>query len=104
MHIEDLPEELLLTFLEYLQYPELKQLELVSKYFNSLISDNQVYKKKYLKLPEYEHKPYFDEWLEENEHFHVRKMVNNFYKKRIYQYQFLNGREIRGSIQTKIYK
>ena len=100
MNIQELPEEVLLTFLEYLKYDDLMELEMVSKFFNKLIFDNKIYKRKYLQLPEYDHKQYFDEWLEKCEYFHVRKMVEGFYKKRLHQIQFLNGRKIRGIYST----
>ena len=94
MNLEELPEEILLTLLKYLQYQELTQLELVSKFFNNMIFYNRIYRAKYLKLPEINHLQYFDEWLEQSKHFHIRKMVSNFYKSRLHQYQ--NCRKIRG--------
>ena len=96
MNIQELPEEVLLTLFEYLHFRDLRDLEMVSRFFNSFIFKQNVYRKKYLKLPEYDHKLYFDDWLENNPYFNVRKMVTEFYKKRLYDYQFLEGRQIRG--------
>ena len=44
MNIQQLPEELLLTLLlEYLHFQDLKELELVSTFFNSLIFDKELF-------------------------------------------------------------
>ena len=96
MNIQELPEEVLLTLLEYLHFRDLRELEMVSRFFNSFIFKQSVYRIKYLKLPDYDHKHYFDDWMENNQYFNVRKMVTEFYKKRLYEYQFLEGRQIRG--------
>jgi len=95
MNIQELPEEVLLTLFEYLHFRDLRDLELVSRFFNSFIFKQNVYRKKYPKLPEYGHKLYFDDWMENNPYFNVRKMVTEFYKKRLHEYQFLEGRQIK---------
>ena len=100
MNIQELPEEVLLTLFEYLHFRDLRDLEMVSRFFNSFIFKQNVYRKKYLKLPEYDHKLYFDDWMENNPYFNVRKMVTGFYKKRLYEYKFLEGRQIRGLFAT----
>ena len=97
MNIQDLPEEILLSLIEYLHIKELIELELVSRFFNNFILEQKLYKKLYLKLSEYNHREYFDFWLETSVLFHIRKMESRFYKKRLYQHQFINGSDkVRG--------
>ena len=56
MNIQDLPEEILLSLIEYLHLKELIELELVSRFFNNFILEQKLYKKLYLKLSEYNHR------------------------------------------------
>ena len=95
MNIQNLPEEILLTLMDYLHFKHLINMELVSTFFRNFIFEKKIYKKRYMRLPGCNNREYFDSWLERSHHFHIRKMVSNFYKKRLYQ-QLINGLKFRG--------
>ena len=95
MNIQNLPEEILLTLMDYLHFKHLINMELVSTFFKDFIFEKKIYKKRYMRLPGCNNREYFDSWLERSHHSHIRKLVSNFYKKRLY-HQLINGLKFRG--------
>ena len=88
MNIHDLPEEILLSLIEYLHIKELIELELESSFF---IGAEAVHGS----VSNYQNiiigSTLTPGWLEASTDFQIRKMVSSFYKKRLYQHQLING-------------
>ena len=51
MNIQNLPEEILLTLMDYLHFKHLINMELVSTFFKDFIFEKKIYKKRYMRLP-----------------------------------------------------